>query len=166
MIQNNQNEQLLKVGNWVSARLNKFEIILASIFFLAIALKLVTDLNSSIIMVITLMTLANLYFLNAFSDFESTGALEVFFHKLVSIASSVSVIGILFRLQHWPGYDFMLAAGCLALILTFAAILYLKSTKPEVRIFNQRLLIRISIIALFGLILLLSSNETLLDAGL
>jgi hypothetical protein len=60
----------------------------------------------------------------------------------------------------------MLAAGCLALILTFAAILYLKSTKPEVRIFNQRLLIRISIIALFGLILLLSSNETLLDAGL
>lgn len=164
MIQSNQNEQIIKVGNWVAVRLNKFESILTFIFLLVMGLKMGTKLNVNVFLVLTLLTLANLYFFNAFSVHENASGMEIFLNKIIAIFCSASVIGILFRILHWPGYEIMLPISCIALILSLAGILYLKSKKKEVKVFDQRTIIRIVTIVAVGLIMLLMSNEPLKEA--
>lgn len=166
MIQSNQNEQIIKVGNWVAARLNKFESFLTFVFLLVMGLHIGTKLNVNVFLVLTLLTLANLYFLNAFSvtDDENTGGLKAFLYKLISVCCSISVIGILFRILHWSGYEIMLPISCIALILSLAGILYLKSKKRDGKIFDLRMIIRIVTIVAVGLIMLLMSNEPLKEA--
>lgn len=164
MIQSNQNEQIIKVGNWVAARLNKFESILTFVFLLVMGLHIGTKLNVNVFLVLTLLTLANLYFLNAFSVHEYASGIEIFLNKIIAICCSASVIGILFRILHWAGYEIMLPISCIALILSLAGILYLKSKKRDGKIFDLRMIIRIVTIVAVGLIMLLMSNEPLKEA--
>src|ERR1035437_4587814 len=101
MIQNQKNEELIKIGNRVAAVLNKYEIILALLFAFALILKTSTNFPTSIFITLILSTLACLYYLKAFaaSTDESAGGLELFVDKAASFACSVGIIGILFSLQ-------------------------------------------------------------------
>lgn len=164
MIQSNQNEQIIKIGNWVAARLNRFETILTFVFLLTMGLKMATKLDVNVLLILTLITLANLYFFNAFSVYENAGGMEIFLNKIVSICCSVSIIGILFRIQHWSGYEIMLPISCTTLIVSLAIMLYLKSKNKGSKIINQRMIIRIVTIAAVGFIMLLMSNEPLKEA--
>jgi len=168
MIQNDQNEQLIKIGNWISPRLDKYEFIIVIVFLTALLFKMSTDLEISILIVLSLMSLSILYFFNAFScsNDEKAGGVERFIVKLVSLSGSIVSIGILFRLEHWPGYNAMLISGCATLVILFPIIIIIKSKKPELSIFNQRLLIRIILIASLGLFINFAPKDTLIKIGL
>lgn len=163
-----QNEQLSKIGNLISSKLNMYEAILFIIFLAGLFLKIATDWNVSILIILSLNTLAVLYFFSAFSvsDDKNDGRIEIFIKKLVSISSSIAIMGILFRLQHWQGYFNMIIVGCATLIILLPIILTIKSKKTDLLMFNHRLLIRIAVIVAFGLFINFAPKDILIKAGI
>jgi hypothetical protein len=153
MAQNTKNELLTKVGNPISTRINSIEIILALIFLISFNLKLIIDLNVSILDIFPLQILAIFYFFTAFSvpSDENAGPMELFLYKLAYVSLTVTTLGILFSLKSFPGNMNMILVGCISLVILFPTILFLKSKNPNLTIFSQRLLIRIALIAAFGL---------------
>src|SRR5512138_2179599 len=164
MIQNTQNEQAAKIGNWIATRLEKFEAILFLIFIVAFMLKASTDLTVEIIIVLTLMTLATIYFFSAFAmiNDEYAGSIESFLHKLASWSCSIAIIGILFTLESWNSAKLFLQIGCFTLIFVIPAIPYINSKKPELKFFNSRYILRLVVICCVGLFLAFASHDLLI----
>ncbi|SDC99016.1 hypothetical protein [Williamwhitmania taraxaci] len=162
-----QQEQIEKLGNWVAPRLNKLEIILAAAFTIGLLMKVTATPKSSLVILLSLSILPILYFLNAFAvpENKETSSMEVFIGKLIHIAAAIACIGILFTLQNWKGSNISLKLGSITLIISFLATLILKSWKPELRTFNQRLLLRALVIGVVGLSLHLTPKEKLIDLG-
>lgn len=168
MIQHQQNEQLIKIGTWVSHRLKKYEKILVIVFFTSLILKITSDMNLNILIVLTLQSLAILYFFKAFSVLENknAGGIEMFLDKLFSMSASMGVIGILFRLQNWKGYEIMIMTGCVTLSIVIPFIWSIKSRKPNLEIFDNRMIFRGIIIVIIGLVLNFSSSENLVKSNI
>lgn len=168
MDQLNKNEELAKIGNKISAPLNRYEPFIAVFSLALIFLKNSTELKVGIFIVIILTSLAILYFFKAYArtDDENAGGGEIFVDKLISFSSSLTTIGILFRIQHWPGFNQMLLAGSGALAVLFVVILVLRSRKPELKLFSQRILIRVFILAALGLVLNFTPKSNLVKLGL
>jgi hypothetical protein len=166
MNQLEQQDNKAKIGNWVAPRLNKFESILALLFILELILRATTNIPVVTIMVLTLITLAVLYFFNSFaiSDDENVNSFEIFLNKLSAFSCSTATIGIMYRLLNWPGYSIMLMTGCFTLIFIFFILLYLKATKPASNIFPKRYIIRIFLIAIIGLFLYFAQVDFLIKA--
>lgn len=148
----NQNKQIIKISNWVSAKIEKYELILVLIFILGIILKSTTELSVNFLITLPLSILVILYFFHAYADtnLEDSGAFIRFIHYLSSFANSVAILGILFKLQNWPGYDTLLIQGCSALTIILIIILVLKIKFSDLKCFPRRYLVRILIIALVG----------------
>jgi hypothetical protein len=155
MQQSKKNELLMKTGNWLAPKIEKYEMILAFLFLIVLLIRITGNFPVGVFMVLILSILATLYLLKAYSvsDDSNAGGIERFIDKLASLSLSVSMIGILFRLQHYPGSDQMLLMGSTILVVAFFAILFLQSKKPDLKIFTQRMKLRIFIVAALGLIL-------------
>jgi hypothetical protein len=163
MIQATQNEQATKIANWIAPRIDNYEAILFLIFSIALILRISTAVPTDILMVLTLLVLAILYFFNAFAiiDDPYAGGVESFLHKLASWACSITIIGILFRIENWTNYKLMLMTGCCTLVIIFPIILYIKSKKTELTHFNSRYVLRIILICLVGFFLVFVSPDRL-----
>jgi len=163
-----QQEQLQKIGNWVAPRLNKLEIILAAAFAIGLLMKVTDTPKSSLVILLSLSILPILYFLNAFalSENKEASSMEVFIGKLIHMAATIACIGILFTLQSWKGSDIPLKLGSTTLIISFLATLILKSRKPELHTFNQRLLLRTLVIGVVGLSLYLTPRDKMIELGI
>ena len=168
MIQSKQNEQLVKMSNRLTRKLDKYEVILALIFLVILLLHISSDFQVGVFMTITLSTLAVLYFFKAYSmsDDDNAGGLERFIDKLASLSLSVCLIGIMFRLENWPGYDKMLLIGSSTLVIILPIILVMQSKKPDLKIFSQRMKLRIVIIAALGLLLYFTPADELIKVGI
>jgi hypothetical protein len=168
MIKSNQNEQLIKIGNWISRRLDKYEGILGSIFFIIIIVKISTELPVNFFITIILETLAILYFLNAFSvlNNQENDAFGLFVYKLSSLGFTMVIIGILFRIQNWPGYSIMLLIGSITMIISLIFFLIIKNKKPQITIFNSRWIIRTLLMAFIGFTLYFTSTDSIVKARL
>jgi FtsH-binding integral membrane protein len=155
MLQSKQNEQLIKIGNWLALKIEKYEMILAFLFSIVLLIRITGNFPVGVFLVLILSILATLYVLKAYSvsDDSNAGGIERFIDKLASLSLSVSMIGILFRFQHYPGYGPMLLMGSTTLVVVFLVILFLQSKKPELKIFTQRMKLRILIVAALGLLL-------------
>jgi hypothetical protein len=164
MIQNTQNEQVAKIGNWIATRLEKFEAILLLIFIASFMLKASTDLPVGILIVLTLMTLAAAYFFSAFAmiNDEYAGSIESFLHKLASWSCSIAIIGILFTLESWNSSKLFLQIGCFALIFVIPAIIYINSKKTELKFFNSRYILRLVLVCSIGLFFVFASHDLLI----
>ena len=160
-----QQEQLQKLGNWVASRLNKLEIILAAAFAIGLLMKVTATPKSSLVILLSLSILAMLYFLNAFAmpENKEASSMEVFVGKLIYMAAAIACIGILFTLQNWKGSNIPLKLGSITLIISFLATLILKSWKPELRTFSQRLLLRALVIGVMGLSLYLTPKDKMIE---
>lgn len=159
-----RNELVIKIGNWISPRLNNYEAIIILFLLIGFVLRVFSLLQSSVLIAVPIMTLATLYTFDTFSISidENAGGIEQFIYKLCSISSSVGIIGILFLLERWPGNDVFIMTGCLTLIILIPIILVIKSKKGNLIIFSQRLLLRIFLIGAIGLILNFTATEKLI----
>jgi hypothetical protein len=168
MLQNNQNEQLTKIANRITPRLDRYESVIFLILLVALLLRISTNLPTGIVIALALISLSTLYFFSAFSfkEDEHTGGMGLFIEKLTAISASVGVIGMLFTLQRWPGADKMLLIGCGTLLISLPIIYYYKSRIPELKIFTSRMVIRTIVIAALGLALNFTPKETLKNIGL
>ena len=67
MLQNKQNEKVTEVAKTIAEKLQKYEILLAVLVVVEILIKATISTHIQPILVITLSTLAVLYYLNAFA---------------------------------------------------------------------------------------------------
>jgi hypothetical protein len=168
MVEYKQNEAITKISLWISERLDKYEIILAIAFLVFLFLNISGFLFGGTLMTLMLSTLAVFYFYKAFAPLEEEKAIgfDVFINKVVYFALSIGIIGILFRLQSWTGYDVMLQMACVLLAIGFVFIVYIKSKKPELRIFPSRLILRVLVVLVFGVLLHFTPRENLIKLKL
>jgi len=168
MLEYKQNEAITKISLWISQRLDKYEIILALVFLVSLFLRISGFLFSGTLMTLVLSTLAVFYFYNSFAPLkdEKAGGLEVFINKLVYFALNIGVIGVLFRLENWSGYDVMLKLGCVSLAICLAFVLFINSKEAELKIFSFRVILRIVVILAFGVLIYFTPKESLIKVRL
>lgn len=167
MIQNSQNEQLIKISKWISPRLDRYEVFLFIILVAALLLRISTTLPTGIIITLSLTTLATMYFICSFSSKnESTVALEHFIKLLVGLAESMATIGILFSLMNWPSSKLMLMQGISGLMFSLLILLVMKFMKSDMKIITPRMIIRIAVIVVIGIALYFTPKESLINSGL
>ena len=156
MINQTQNESLAKLADKLNPKLKTVESVLAITTLIGLELKSSEITQGGILLVLTLSALALVYFLSAYKSFETdTPIMPRFLFRLISWASSIGVIGILFRLQNYAGYNTMLIVGCVSLFMGLCIKFY---TKID---FSKRIIIRALIILAIGLCLYLTPSEKL-----
>jgi hypothetical protein len=166
MMQTTQNEQATKMGNWIAARLDKYEAFIFLILIFSLIVRTTTEISINILIVLTLMTMAVMYFFSGFANinFDYAGGLDIFFHKLASWGCSIGIIGILFRLQSWASYDLLIWIGCATMIIILPFIVYRKSKNEELKLFNSRYILRIVLICFVGFLLAYTPNDVLVKS--
>lgn len=168
MTETKQNEQMVKINNWLAPRIDKYELILAFVFLFVLLLQISTELPVGIILILDLATLAALYYLGAFSipEDSNAGMNERVIYKVALMGLSVCIIGILFRLESWPSYSTFLLIGLITLGIAFLSIFFLKFKNPELKIYTPRLKLRIFIVLALGLFLYFTPTNDLINFGI
>jgi hypothetical protein len=156
-----ENEYLVKIAGKLANSLPAVETFLALSSLAGFLLKYFNIGIGGIILVISLGALAIVYFLLAFKSIEpETGAVKIFVNKLIYWGLSVCVLGILFRIQNYPGFNNMIIIGSITLFFTVIYSL-IKEAGNE-----RRLVIRVIIILIIGLSLFFTPAEKLSELNI
>ncbi|MFN8208955.1 MAG: hypothetical protein U0T82_16335 [Bacteroidales bacterium] len=148
----------IALGNFVKTRILKYEAFLILAIALCLLLVFLDIPFHGIITVLVLSSIAVVYFFSAFapdSDPEATGW-ENFIGKLTGFTSAVLLIGILYKIQHWPGSEIMIILGMTTMGFTVVFTLIRWLRKPEQSsnlkwlFFRQVMLIIIGLLLTFG----------------
>lgn len=147
----------------------KLEKILGVLAVIGIILQLAFIPGAGIVMVLSVTTLALLYYFLGFALFNRIGFKEIFKQESYNGISTQRIIGsigagwaisliclgILFKLQHFPGSKILLIVGLIATLLVLAiALTEYKKTKEE---FYIGLFGRIAVISTIGLLTIVIS---------
>jgi hypothetical protein len=145
-----------KIGNLCQSIILKYELLILVLIILVLGLRIFHIPDTGIVTTLCLMTASVIYFFSAFAVIEEHEftAIDNFIQKFLGIASSVSIIGIHFLIQHWPNGRMMITVGLISLIMCFVLIVYQKRKNPEIDKFNQLVRLRIIIISLLSVGLL------------
>ena len=151
----------------------KLEKILGIIFLVGLIFKLTFITGASLLLTVSLLALACLYYPLGFAFFNQIGFRKILkkdsykgLSKLRIIGAIVAgmslspiCVGILYKIQNWTGANINLEIGLIStlIVLAIALFKYFKS-KGE---FYIRIFKRIAIIGSFGLIFLCLSNLTI-----
>jgi hypothetical protein len=148
--------------------MNKFEKIFGVLAVIALILKFASISGGSILATLSLTSLSFLYYLFGFALFNDIKLKNIFKRSsykgisVLRIISSVGVglglsticLGILFRIQFWPGGRMMLAVGLITiLIITIIAFIDFLKSKSD----YKTILLRVAIIGGIGLLLFLKT---------
>jgi hypothetical protein len=139
-----------KFGDFIQSKILKFELLILAIIVFILILTFLNLPFAGLIATLVLMTVSIFYFFSAFATPTNPefSAIDLFFNKLTALGCSVSVIAVLFRIQHWPNGKPMIAVGLITMILSLAYIIYKKNKAPEIEIFSQLIIIRLIILIL------------------
>jgi len=134
------------------------EIILVAFTIIGVLLKVNNIPGANLVVTISMIFLSQLYYFLAFAGYEKSEKLNdkvyILIKNLLHWSKSICVIGILFVLTNWPGYELMITVGLITLIPSFFIILYFLLIEDKSEIFSVYELIRsfilISVIALLN----------------
>ncbi len=141
-----ENSLQTKLADKLGTKFPVLEMIFVFAFIIGLIIKIFGSGIGGTILVLSSGCLAIIYFLQAYRSIpENNSGLSRFLYKLIFLASSISVLGILFRLQHYPAPGNMLLIGCFAI---FAALIFALVKKIEL---DRTIIIRSVIIIILGL---------------
>ena len=143
------------------------------LIFVSLILKLALITGGSILFVLSILVLSLIYYPFGFAFFNQVILRRIFkkeSYKGISVLRIIGAIGVgmalsaicigtLFKIQEWPGANTNLKAGLISSILILIISIY-KYLKFKA-LYYKRILIRLIIIGVFGLILLYTSNLNL-----
>lgn len=115
------------------------ERILIPVVLFGVILKFLHVPGGHIIMVVGLSALAILYFYSGdkrFAEKESTVSIP-FLDGLVKHGLPIALIGIMFKLQHWPGADPLLLAGIITCLAAAAYAMWIMQKHPVESEYNR-----------------------------
>jgi hypothetical protein len=150
--------------------LNRIEKIAAVIAAAAFIFKLSHYPLSGMLLVLSLSTLAIIYFFSANNKFKSSVFIkeedenkfevkDIFSLRLTGYGLSILLIGILFTLQFWPRSRFLLIMGLGSILIAFISIQSgIKIKFPEL---YKSILQRIIIFGAIGIVLFTTPKEKL-----
>ena len=151
----------------------KLEKILVLIFLVALIMKITMIPVGGILTVISLSLLAIIYYPFGFALFNSIGFRKILkkdSYKSISAlriigaigagtALSIICVGVLFKIQHWPGSEMNLIAGLITSLIILCITIYkYYKAKGEYYI---RIIKRIIIASIFGLFMVLLTDLSL-----
>jgi len=139
-----------KIGDFIQSKILKFELLILAIIVFILILTFLNLPFVRLIATLVLMTVSIFYFFSAFATPANPGfsSIDLFFNKLTALGCSVSVIGVLFRIQHWPNGKTMVTVGLITMIISLAYIIFQKNKTPEIEIFSKLILVRLIILIL------------------
>lgn len=146
-------KEISVVGNVIRDKVLKYEVHIIAIILLVLVIKYTKIPFSGTINLLVLSVIAIIYFFSAFQENKEVNVTptDQFFIKLCGISSSITIIGILFASQKYPGDGNMLFIGAFTLILTLGYIIIQKNKRVEFNIFGKFLLYRIITLILISL---------------
>ncbi|MBN2742803.1 hypothetical protein LX69_00411 [Breznakibacter xylanolyticus] len=152
-----KNEQMKKIGNWLNPIFERIEMVVLVFFLLGMALKTFFDIN--VLLMVSLSVLGLLYFVKAFADPEGENitAFDRFMHRVVFYLMSVSVFGILFNLNHFPGASIMSLVGGVGLIIALIVVFIIKARHGDASVYDTRFVRRMIYVAALALVLVVST---------
>lgn len=138
-------KQMIAVGNWIKAKVLKYEILLLLVIVIVLTLKYLQVPFSDVISTISLSSIAIIYALSALSIAEESDltAYDLFIYKLIGFCSAVSLIAILFMIQRWAGDLKMFLVSVPILVISFVYILIQNNKRPDLKLFNKGITIRV-----------------------
>lgn len=156
-----------KINTLLSKHLNNAELILVLVFLAALLIRMTTELNSGSIMIISLSTLSLLYFFRSFTyaNYAGIGKMDQFLDKFAHIGLSVAVLGILFRLMRWMGFENFLLMGAITTTAAFLLSFVVKSLAPEEDSLLSRYRLRLLIATLVAIALYQVPESSLVEWG-
>ena len=155
--------------------MKKGEIILATISIISLGLNLLLIPGGGILTVLTLSTLSMVYFYFGFALFNDIRLRKIFkkdSYKDISslrilgavgagLALSMTIIGLMFKFQSWPGADNNLIAGLLGLVIvTIIGVLKYMQNKSD---YYTRILKRVAIFGGLGLVIILTPKTSWIE---
>jgi hypothetical protein len=151
----NTNDFLTKTGNYLRKITLKAELLYLILLIIAFILKVLLISQASLIAILIFLAVGINYFFCAFSNNyeEGSATLDRFFIKLFELSSSVTCIGLLFRIQNWPGNMSFLTVGIISILVSFGWI-YLRRNREEEPVASENNYVY-RIIALLGMALIL-----------
>ena len=160
-----EKESKEKIGNLALIGIKRYELIIVLVILLSFIGKILEIDTADIFFVLSTGFLSVLYFVRAFAkiDIIFSGGLDVFTNSLYSYSLSLTLLGVLFRLNQFPGYTMMLMVGLITLFITTVLIIYLISQKSDSKVFNTRSILRALIILMLGAFLWLTPTDTLVE---
>ncbi|MFZ5940386.1 MAG: GldL-related protein [Bacteroidota bacterium] len=158
---------LEKAGNWMKKRIAGFETTILILFILSLILELLLSVNLRIIITALLLITSSVYYFLAFAGASAENkSLEQFLNRLTGFGSSIMTIGILFKLNNWPGNGIALTGGLLVSAPCLLAFLYFRYIGNKPSLISGRTALRLLVMTAFILILYLVPEETLVQIGL
>ncbi len=147
------NNEINIAGNVIRDKIFKYELYIIAIILIVLFLKFTKIPFSGTINLLVLSVVAIIYFISAFqvNGEKSVTPRDQFFIKLCGISSSVTIIGILFASQKYPGDSNMLFIGVFTLTMTLVYIITQKNKQADFNIFNKSLIYRIITLILIAL---------------
>lgn len=153
---------LVLIGNWIAPKFKILELTLISLIFVGISLRIAHIEFGELILILSLNLISILYFLNSFSDkgIPMNSPILSFINKLLGFSCSLFFLGILFRINHYAGWNQMLiiATGTFILLVPFS--LYWLYKDKELKGFFRPRIIKSIAYSINGLLLILTPPET------
>jgi len=155
--------------------MKKAEIIIATLSLLAVGMNIFLISGGSTLCAMLLMTLSAFYFYFGFALFNDIKIREIVHKETFTristlriigaigsgMALCISIIGILFKLFSWPGANVLLYAGLIGLL--FVSLIGLSKYLTNKSSFYLKILRRTIIVGVFGLILFLLPNMSIME---
>ncbi|WP_375238621.1 hypothetical protein [Aurantibacter sp.] len=146
-------------------KFNGLELILCSFIIISAVLKIMHIPGSSLLLILSLSLGSMMYLYLSFAilngiplfkihkkeSYLGVSVKQMIFVILIGILFSSSLIGVLFKIMHWPGATVLTLLPLVGLVISLILSLYLISKKSSS--FLKYLIIRIIIILSIGLIL-------------
>jgi len=148
-----ENKEIIDLGNKIKTKLIQYERYIIAVIAICLVIKYLHIPLSGVICTLLLSTIGVMYFFSAFSNqYESeVTAFDIFIYKISGFASAVLIIGILFSIQHWPGFRNMLIMGLFTLLISLIYMIFQNGKRSESKPFDQWLIIRISVLIMIAL---------------
>lgn len=123
------NETVQKLANKIKPIQIKLEMVLFALLCIGVLLR-DTEMGKQLTL-ISLGTLAILYFIMAFRREDPNNRLLNFINKLTHLSYSIGMLGILFTINHYPNAGEMLIIGLLSIIFGLIGLLIIKFLKKS-----------------------------------
>jgi len=161
-----QNDFLRKAGSWVNNLLEKYEIFAVALFLLFFFIDFFSDLPVYPFEVALLLFLALSYYMSGYACTKDATQRQIFIQKLSGFGPSMALIGILFRIFNWPGYDIALSGGLIVMALFLIFYLVKRFILSKSGPLSKRVVLRMLILSALCLFFYLVSPEFLKDMAL
>jgi hypothetical protein len=125
------NLQTQKTGDWIFKKLPKLEFFAVILIVIGLVIKMTGIQAGGILLTLSFSSLAVLYFLRAYKILAEGSAMERFYNKLLPYGWSISMIGILYLIQGWPGSQPMMTVSASTQVIIIIAIIIGKTKQPS-----------------------------------